>query len=219
MYVGALDDAEGLACVTLAFGINKRFKERLVDNTSKNAVSFLLLEKRDKPNPRATAPFVPLKASNNVYQAWGAFLRDPLYQWTRETNARALGLNTHVVYVHSKFLLKDPLGADPIVVTGSANFSDASTNDNDENMLLIRGDQRAADIYFTEFNRLFNHYYFRSVQEAMRDNKKTSANAAADSKASLFLDEKDGWLAKYKPGLLRSKRVEMFTQMADAKTI
>ena len=71
-------------------------------------------------------------------------------------------------YIHSKFLLMDPLGDDPIVVTGSANFSDASTNDNDENMLIIRGDQRVADIYFTEFNRLFNHYYFRSVQEETR---------------------------------------------------
>ena len=38
-------------------------------------------------------------------------------------------------YVHSKFLMMDPLGDDPIVVTGSANFSDASTNSNDENML------------------------------------------------------------------------------------
>ena len=45
------------------------------------------------------------------------------------------------------------LGSDPIVVTGSANFSHASTNDNDENMLVIRGSQRVADSYFTEFNR------------------------------------------------------------------
>jgi len=69
-----------------------------------------------------------------------------------------------------KFLLMDPLGDDPIVVTGSANFSEASTNDNDENMLLIRGNQRVADIYFTEFNRLFNHYYFRSINEALNGN-------------------------------------------------
>ena len=52
-------------------------------------------------------------------------------------------------------MLMDPLSIDPIVVTGSANFSKVSTNDNDENMLVIRGDQRVADIYFTEFNRLF----------------------------------------------------------------
>ena len=39
-----------------------------------------------------------------------------------------LGLNHHVAFIHCKFLLHDPLGADPIVVTGSANFSEASTN-------------------------------------------------------------------------------------------
>lgn len=219
MYVAMLDEAESVACVTLAFGVNKRFKARLVDNTGKSHIAFLLLEKRDVPNPRAKDPFVQLNASHNVYQAWGSFLRDPLYQWTRETNAKALGLNTHVSYVHSKFMLKDPLGPDPIVVTGSANFSDASTNSNDENMLLIRGDARAADIYFTEFNRLFFHYYFRSVQEALSGMRPAAANAAADSTASLFLDETSGWLDKYKPGSLRRKRVEMFTTMAGARTL
>lgn len=33
-------------------------------------------------------------------------------------------------------------------------------------MQFVRGNLRVADIYFTEFNRLFNHYYFRSVTEA-----------------------------------------------------
>ena len=92
-----------------------------------------------------------------------------------------LMLNQHVSYIHSKFLLMDPLSKDPIVVTGSANFSKASTNDNDENMLIIRGDKRVADIYFTEFNRLFFHYYFRSVQEATANaQQKPVATATRD---------------------------------------
>jgi phosphatidylserine/phosphatidylglycerophosphate/cardiolipin synthase-like enzyme len=91
-------------------------------------------------------------------------------------------------------------------VTGSANFSKASTNDNDENMILIRGDQRAADIYFTEFNRLFFHYYFRSVVE---DTKRTGHQ----DKDGLFLIEDDSWLKKYKRGSLKQKRVDVFTGM------
>jgi phosphatidylserine/phosphatidylglycerophosphate/cardiolipin synthase-like enzyme len=219
MYVGALDAAVDFGGVTLAFGINKKFKAALVDNTAASPVTFLLLEKRDRPNPRAKDPFVPLTAKHNVYQAWGSFLRDPVYQWARETNARALDLNTHVAYVHSKFMLRDPLGPDPIVISGSANFSDASTNSNDENMLLICGDQRAADIYFTEFNRLFNHYYFRSIREAMSSGTPAEANASAESRSSLFLDETPAWLDKYKPGKLRRKRVEVFTRMANAQTL
>ena len=89
---------------------------------------------------RSHKPFIRINSTNNVYEAWGSYIEEPVYQWVRETTTGALGLNAHVHYVHSKFMLVDPLGDDPIVVTGSANFSDASTRANDENMLgLIRG--------------------------------------------------------------------------------
>ncbi len=70
-------------------------------------------------------------------------------------------LNRNVRYVHTKYLLIDPLGQHPIVITGSANFSAASTNKNDENMLIIRGNKRVAEIYLGEFMRLYNHHAFR----------------------------------------------------------
>lgn len=214
MYVGLVDSARSCACITLAFGINQSFKQVLQDNTAQSPVVFILLDKRDRPNPKKPTEFVRLTAANNVYQAWGSFIKDPVYQWARETNAMRLKLNQHVAYIHSKFLLMDPLGADPIVVTGSANFSAASTNDNDENMLVIRGNQRVADIYFTEFNRIFNHYYFRSVQEALKEQGQTTASGD-----SLFLSETDQWIEKYAPGTLRTKRLQLFTGMSDARTL
>lgn len=215
MYVKLVDSARACSCITLAFGINELFKQQLIDNTFRDEVIFMLLEKRDRPNPRSTKPFVELKFSNNVYQAWGSYIKDPVYQWARETNAQILRLNSHVVYIHSKFLLMDPLGADPIVISGSANFSEASTNDNDENMLIIRGNKRAADIYFTEFNRLFNHYYYRSVLEQLKE-----SGQAIQSDASLFLAEDDKWLEKYNsPRKLRSKRLKLYTDMEGAVTL
>lgn len=215
LYVRLIDSAKACSCITLAFGINDSFKQQLLDNTPLSQIVFMLLEKRDRANKRSKKPFVPLKWKNNVYQAWGSYIKDPVYQWARETNAALLELNSHVVYVHSKFLLMDPLGADPIVVTGSANFSKPSTNDNDENMLLIRGDRRVADIYFTEFNRLFNHYYFRSVMEAVKE-----SGGSLSSDNSLFLkEEADEWLLNYAPGKLRSKRLGLFTQMEEAITL
>ncbi|MEO7189979.1 MAG: phospholipase D-like domain-containing protein [Vicinamibacterales bacterium] len=208
-YIQLLDSATHVSCITLAFGVNAKFKAALKDNTTQSPLLFLLLEKEDVPDPRKPAEFIRLNAGNNIYEAFGSFIDTPVYQWARETNTRKLGLNSHVAYIHSKFLLRDPLGADPIVVTGSANFSDASTNDNDENMVMIRGDRRVADIYFTEFNRLFNHYYFRSVMEQV-----LRRQPLAPQDASLFLTEDDSWLQKYKPGSLRSKRVAIFTKMA-----
>ncbi|WP_454644210.1 phospholipase D-like domain-containing protein [Bradyrhizobium liaoningense] len=211
MYAHMIDDAKNVSCITLAFGISEVFKELFSDNTSASHIAFFLLEKEDKPNPRSKKAFVGLNAANNVYKAWGSYLRDPLYQWTRETNAKSLKLNKHVSYIHSKFLLADPLSDDPIVVTGSANFSKPSTNDNDENMLVIRGDRRVADIYFTEFNRLFFHYYFRSVQESTL--KLDEDEKRKRDRESLFLAEDDSWIKKYKRGSLKQKRVAIFSTM------
>ena len=61
------------------------------------------------------------------------------------------------------YMLVDPLGDTPVVVTGSANFSEASTNTNNENMVVIRNDPRVADIYVGEFMRLYSHYAFRDA--------------------------------------------------------
>ena len=207
LYFDLIDTAKTSGCITLAFTVSADFKKKLVEHTSDSQIVFLLLEKEDKAKEGAKEPFVKLNATNNVYQAFGAFIDDPIYNWARETNTRRLDLNSHVMYIHSKFLLRDPLGTDPIVVTGSANFSAASTEQNDENMLIIRGDRRVADIYFTEFNRLFNHYYFRAVHQS------TSKSGFGNVEASLFLDEGPEWLDKYKPGKLKQKRLDLYTRM------
>jgi phosphatidylserine/phosphatidylglycerophosphate/cardiolipin synthase-like enzyme len=77
--------------------------------------------------------------------------------WHQESG----GIGVNVNWVHTKFMLVDPLGSKPITLTGSANFSEDSVSTNDENMLLIRGDTRVADIYFGEFMRIFAHHRFR----------------------------------------------------------
>jgi phosphatidylserine/phosphatidylglycerophosphate/cardiolipin synthase-like enzyme len=205
LYVSLLDGAKDLACITFAFTVPDVFKAALQDNTSSGPLLFMLLEKEDRPGRNSTKPFIRLDADNNVYQASGSELRTMLGQWVVETDTRTLGLNRHVAFIHCKFLLHDPLGADPIVVTGSANFSKASTNDNDENMVIVRGNRRVADIYFTEFNRLFNHYYFRSIAER---------SSRTETLRALHLAEDDSWLQKYRPGTLRSKRVACYTGMA-----
>ena len=79
-------------------------------------------------------------------------------------------------------------------------------------MVIVRGDRRVADIYFTEFNRLFNHYYFRSVVE--RTSRGAAAVVSPTGAGALALEEDDRWLLKYVPGTLRSKRVDRFVRMA-----
>ena len=94
----------------------------------------------------------------NVFAVGSSVTSNKFDGWLKE---RLTGLNSNVRYVHNKFMLIDPLGNDPIVIAGSANFSAASTTDNDENMLVVRGDRRVADIYLGEFMRLWSHHSFR----------------------------------------------------------
>jgi phosphatidylserine/phosphatidylglycerophosphate/cardiolipin synthase-like enzyme len=74
-----------------------------------------------------------------------------------------------VFFIHTKFLLVDALANDPLVFTGSANFSGESLKSNDENMLLIRGNTRVADIYVTEFDRIFRHFYSRDAANSIAE--------------------------------------------------
>jgi hypothetical protein len=116
-----------------------------------------------------------------------------------------------VFFVHTKFLLIDPLSDDPLVCSGSANFSSGSLLQNDENMLLVRGNTRIADIYMSEFDRIFRHFYFRDIA-----NELAAAKTSDDAKA-IFLDETDDWTTSYfKPGTLKNNRRIMFFEQPTA---
>ncbi len=160
----AMGAKEGLF-MTFAFGLNKIFKN--VYKKSKAPFRLALLEKPTRAYKKTEA--AAQKADEKEIQdlrdmpenvfAIGNFIRTGEFDgWLKE---RLTGLNVNVRYVHNKFMLIDPISDDPIVITGSANFSDASTNQNDENMVIIRGNKRVADIYLGEFMRLFSHYSFR----------------------------------------------------------
>jgi phosphatidylserine/phosphatidylglycerophosphate/cardiolipin synthase-like enzyme len=85
--------------------------------------------------------------------------------------------------------LADPLSADPTVISGSANFSPSSTNENDENMLVIRGNQDVADVYFTEYARIFQHFYARWWASQVSSPDPTPDNG--------FLAEDTSWQTPY----------------------
>jgi phosphatidylserine/phosphatidylglycerophosphate/cardiolipin synthase-like enzyme len=213
LYVELLAGAKSFSCGTFAFGIPRPFREAINATGSGGPLCFLLLEKKDVPKPTKANPTVIfLNSKNNTYKASGSELHTTIGRWVAETNNKKVGLNVHVAYIHLKFMLHDPLGPDPIVVTGSANFSDASTKENDENMLVIRGDRRVADIYFTEFGRLWGHYQYRSVVEATAKQKPKPGAPTPHNYQDLF--ENTDWQKDYEPGDLRSKRVDQFVNMA-----
>ena len=102
------------------------------------------------------------------------------------------------VHIHSKIIAVDPFGSDPILVTGSANYSNNSTLTNDENSLIIRGDTAVMDIYITEFMRMFEHYWFRAHLEGKTQGGKKKATV---EQRLMGLKEDSSWTdVYYKPG-------------------
>jgi hypothetical protein len=70
-------------------------------------------------------------------------------------------------------------------------------------MLLVRGDTRIADIYLTEFDRIFRHFYFRDVANEIE--------ARGEDAKGAFLDETSDWTDSYfKPEAFKTRRREMF---------
>jgi phosphatidylserine/phosphatidylglycerophosphate/cardiolipin synthase-like enzyme len=132
----------------------------------------------------------------------------PLEKWFVDEELARKDGKGFVFFVHTKFLLIDPLSNDPLVCTGSANFSGNSLINNDENMLLIRGKTRVADIYLTEFDRIFRHFFFRMVA-----NREALAHESDDDakKKAVTLDTGAGWIGPYfQDGDFKNSRRLMF---------
>ena len=63
--------------------------------------------------------------------------------------------------VHSKCIVIDPLGANPIVITGSHNLGPKASGINDENLLIIKGSKAIAEAYTTNIMSIYNQYRWR----------------------------------------------------------
>jgi phosphatidylserine/phosphatidylglycerophosphate/cardiolipin synthase-like enzyme len=178
-YATLAGSADRALFMTFAFGMDERF--RRVYELDDRILRVALMEKEGNgPALQEGREFIDgLRDRPNVVVAVGQHdrrkaLANALDRWQKE---RADGIGVNVDWVHTKFMLVDPLSDDPLVVTGSANFSENSTNVNDENMLVIRGDRRVADIYFGEFLRCFAHHAFR---EALTFRNGPSGNLMTD---------------------------------------
>jgi phosphatidylserine/phosphatidylglycerophosphate/cardiolipin synthase-like enzyme len=158
-YVAQAKRATQSFFITAAFGLHKNLAEVL--GRPAGHLRYVLLE-TDKKGEQIVTEDYDVKIAKGSYLDYDLARRQPLVRWVRERTTR---LNFHVRYAHTKFMIVDALTEDPLVVSGSANFSDASVKSNDENMLVIRGDKRVADIYLGEFMRLFNHHYYRYLAQ------------------------------------------------------
>ncbi|HST16913.1 MAG TPA: phospholipase D-like domain-containing protein [Gaiellaceae bacterium] len=179
-YASRFGGASVSAHITGPFGLNTLFENALTSYTG-DALHYVLLDQADN-NQAAWS------TSHRVFVSVGSEGGpDELSRWAHE---HLTGFNVHVPYLHTKILLLDPTTAEPTVITGSANFSPDSTSSNDENMLVVPADLEVADVYLTEYARIFNHFYARFwASELGKDDH--------DPKTHSFLEETPDWQKPY----------------------
>ena len=214
-YAQRIGDGSALVTMTIPFNV----APAILKGFDKTLGSMRLIILEDVPDNEVIQAEIRNKPrlvfSNGVilgktfikYKAGGAkvvpITHSNLEKWfVQEELARPINRG-HVFFVHSKLLVIDPLSDDPLVCSGSANFSTNSLISNDENMLLIRGDTRVADIYLTEFDRIFRHFYTRDAINRFA--------AHGNGRNPLELDTTSGWIEpNFKDGTYKNARRLMF---------
>ena len=65
------------------------------------------------------------------------------------------------VMVHSKVIVLDPFGAEPVVMTGSHNQGYKASHSNDDNLVVIEGNSMLAQAYAANIVAIFQEYRWR----------------------------------------------------------
>jgi phosphatidylserine/phosphatidylglycerophosphate/cardiolipin synthase-like enzyme len=97
--------------------------------------------------------------------------------------------------IHSKVVVIDPFATDkdPVVITGSHNFSSSASSKNDENFIIVKGDRELAEAYAVNILGAYAHYRWRAF-------------LAQTQKPFNGLKDNDTWQAKSIAGARRDAK-------------
>jgi len=98
------------------------------------------------------------------------------------------------VMIHSKIVVIDPFGKDPIVMTGSHNLGPKASGKNDDNLVIIDGASGLASEYALNILGVFSHYkwlYNLSIKNAK--GAKTGARSSPQFDGNFDDDQWQQW--------------------------
>jgi hypothetical protein len=111
-------------------------------------------------------------------------IKDQFHNWEREL------LGASMVNIHSKVIVLDPFGANPVLMTGSHNLGFKASSANDDNLVIVEGNAPLAAAYAINIIAIFQTYRWNSYVEAHRN----------DPKVWHGLVDNDTWQADYLTG-------------------
>jgi phosphatidylserine/phosphatidylglycerophosphate/cardiolipin synthase-like enzyme len=168
-------------------------------NVYPGKLRFLLLDKTGALGSAQEVKVITDDATNNEVSV-ATTLSNPLHDFQNKLLEGKESYHHAGVHIHAKIIMADAFGPDPIIVMGSANYSNNSTLNNDSNSIILRGNMAIADVYVTEFMRMFEHYQFRGAQAL-----------AGAANQPLALKEDDSWMAPfYVPNSTRALARRLF---------
>ena len=102
--------------------------------------------------------------------------------------------------VHSKVVLVDPFGANPVLMTGSHNLGPKASGTNDENLLIIRDAPNLMGAYATNIMSIYNQYRWRFRRQFQTETKRWNG-----------LKDNDWWQNGYlKPGSIALSEINFW---------
>jgi phosphatidylserine/phosphatidylglycerophosphate/cardiolipin synthase-like enzyme len=127
-----------------------------------------------------------------------AGIKDAFSYWQQELYKLGFAV------IHDKIVVVDPFTDNCAVVTGSHNLGFKASYQNDENLLILRGNRAAAEAYAAHVLDVYDHFRWRwYLQQAQKKDQ--------EQQAWQDLDETDHWQDKYfKPGSLASADVKFW---------
>lgn len=201
--------AKSSVCFSLFATTDKELRDAIFEKADEGKMMFGLINSvsdtmpDDSKTDASTVARVEIfHRSRNNKDVFGhaAFTKEKApgeFWWERHR----IGRSQHPVYVHHKFIIIDAETDKPTIYTGSANMSNNSQYNNDENLLEIKGSTSLAHIYLAEFLRIYEHYRSRALWERYKN--------SSNNKHTLFTDRR--WANDdYRPGTPKFKsRINM----------
>ncbi|MBV9193609.1 MAG: hypothetical protein JO168_05645 [Solirubrobacterales bacterium] len=90
-----------------------------------------------------------------VIPATAVHENDKFGAWEAELNKAGFAI------IHDKIVVVDPFSDDCVVVTGSHNLGYRASHNNDENMVLVKGQRALAEAYACHVLDVYDHYAWR----------------------------------------------------------
>ena len=92
-------------------------------------------------------------------------IKDTFHDWATEI----LGQGVHI---HSKVIVLDPFGDNPVVMTGSHNLGFKASSKNDDNLMIIQGNRPLAVAYAANIIAIYQSYRWNAYVEEHRQDPK-----------------------------------------------